>query len=111
MFMSRIRVAARMLLLFCIVALAIGDFFCRRLLRRLASARQRAEWLHRWCRQGLPSLGIHFTTRGAAPENGLLVANHLSYLDIMVLSAITPCVFVAKREIERWPIFGFMSRM
>ncbi|MCI0351893.1 MAG: 1-acyl-sn-glycerol-3-phosphate acyltransferase [Acidobacteriales bacterium] len=111
MFISRIRAVARTLLLLWIVALAIGDFFWRRLLRRGGSPRQRAEWLHHWCRKGLPYLGIHFTTRGGPPQNGLLVANHLSYLDIMILSAITPCVFVAKREIERWPIFGFMSRM
>lgn len=111
MFMSRIRVVARTLVLFWMMALAIGDFCWRRLLRRGASPRQRADWLHRWCRKGLPYLGIYFTTAGTPPQNGLLVANHLSYLDIMILSAIIPCVFVAKREIERWPIFGFMSRM
>jgi 1-acyl-sn-glycerol-3-phosphate acyltransferase len=111
MFISRIRVVARTFLLLWIVALAVGDFLWRRVLGRGASASQRAKWLHRWCHKGLPYLGIHFTTGGAPPENGLLVANHLSYLDIMILSAITPCVFVAKREIERWPIFGFMSQM
>jgi lyso-ornithine lipid O-acyltransferase len=109
--MRLVRVAVRGLLLLSIVAVAIADFFWRRLLRLTTSPRQRAEWLHRWCRRGLPYLGIHFTTRGVPPEKGLLVANHLSYLDIIILSAITPCVFVAKREIERWPIFGFMSRM
>lgn len=108
--MRFVRIAVRAFLLFSIVALAVGDFFRRRLRHGAASPRQRAEWLHRWCRE-LPRLGIHFTTRGMPPERGLLVANHLSYLDIMILSAITPCVFVAKREIERWPVFGFMSRM
>jgi 1-acyl-sn-glycerol-3-phosphate acyltransferase len=110
--MSRIRVVVRTIVLLSTVAQALLDFLWLRLRRGSEpSPRQRAEWLHRWCRKGLPRLGIYFTTRGAPPAHGLLVANHLSYLDIMILSAISPCVFVAKREIERWPVFGLMSRM
>jgi 1-acyl-sn-glycerol-3-phosphate acyltransferase len=44
------------------------------------------------------------------PSCGLLVCNHLSYLDIIVLSAIRPCVFVAKRDVARWPLFGWLAR-
>jgi 1-acyl-sn-glycerol-3-phosphate acyltransferase len=110
--MSFIRIVIRTLRLLWTIAEALLDFLWLRW--RSASdisARQRAEWLHRWCRKGLPRLAFHFTTQGEPPSNGLLVANHLSYLDIIILSAITPCVFVSKREVERWPIFGFMSRM
>jgi 1-acyl-sn-glycerol-3-phosphate acyltransferase len=45
------------------------------------------------------------------PKSGLLVANHLSYLDILLLSSLTPCVFVAKSEVRVWPIFGWFARM
>jgi 1-acyl-sn-glycerol-3-phosphate acyltransferase len=45
------------------------------------------------------------------PKKGLLVSNHLSYLDILVLGAITPSVFVAKREVRSWPLFGWFARM
>jgi 1-acyl-sn-glycerol-3-phosphate acyltransferase len=35
----------------------------------------------------------------------------LSYLDILVLSAITPSVFVAKVEVKHWPVFGWFARL
>jgi 1-acyl-sn-glycerol-3-phosphate acyltransferase len=40
-----------------------------------------------------------------------LVANHLSYLDILVFSALSPCVFVSKKEVRSWPLFGLMAWM
>lgn len=39
-----------------------------------------------------------------------MVANHLSYLDILVFAAAIPCVFVAKREVGGWPGIGFLAR-
>ena len=41
----------------------------------------------------------------------LLVSNHLSYLDIVVLSSIRPCVFVAKRDVAGWPLFGWLANV
>jgi 1-acyl-sn-glycerol-3-phosphate acyltransferase len=72
--------------------------------------RARAEWLHRWSCFAARVVGIHQTTRGSPPDSGLLVCNHLSYLDIIVLSSIRPCVFVAKRDIAAWPLFGWLTR-
>src|SRR5216110_1322260 len=69
----------------------------------------RAAWLHVWCRFACRVLGIHVTSRGSMPRSGLLVCNHLSYLDIIVLSSITPCVFVAKRDVAGWPLFGWLA--
>jgi len=74
--------------------------------RRLAA---RTEWLHRWCRFACRVLGIRVTTHGAMPRSGLLVSNHLSYLDIIVLSSIRPCIFVAKRDVVGWPLFGWLA--
>jgi lyso-ornithine lipid O-acyltransferase len=48
--------------------------------------------------------------RGTRPAQGLIVSNHLSYLDIPVFASATPCIFVAKREVRRWPVFGFFAR-
>ena len=39
-----------------------------------------------------------------------MVANHLSYLDIVILSAAMPCFFVSKAEVGRWPYFGRAAR-
>jgi lyso-ornithine lipid O-acyltransferase len=52
---------------------------------------------------------VQLRCRGTRPTQGLIVSNHLSYLDIPVFAAATPCIFVAKREVSRWPIFGFFA--
>ena len=70
----------------------------------------RAQWLHRSCRRVLRAFGISVTANGVAPGHGLVVSNHLSHLDIMILSATMPCFFVAKAEIGRWPYFGRAAR-
>jgi lyso-ornithine lipid O-acyltransferase len=77
---------------------------------RRARLHARAEWLHRWCSFAARVVGIRVTTRGRMPRSGLLVSNHLSYIDIIVLSSIQPCIFVAKRDIAAWPLFGWLTR-
>ena len=77
--------------------------------RRSQRAHARAVWLHGWCRFACGVLGIRIRTHGSMPSSGLLVSNHLSYLDIIVLSSIRPCVFVAKRDVARWPLFGWLA--
>ena len=106
------RILLRTLILFWTIAQALLDFLWLQLQAPMGvSARGRAEWLHRWCKKGLPRLGIHIAGEGSFPAQGLLVSNHLSYLDILVFSAISPCVFVSKQEVGRWPVFGWMSHM
>ena len=58
-------------------------------------------------------LGIRLEVKGRAPEEGplLIVSNHVSWLDIMVLSAVAPLSFVAKREVAGWPFFGTLARL
>ncbi|MEW6305252.1 MAG: lysophospholipid acyltransferase family protein [Verrucomicrobiota bacterium] len=63
------------------------------------------------CRQIVALLGIEVATRGPAPARGLLVSNHLSYLDIIVYSSLTPTVFVSKADVRYWPIFGQFAHM
>lgn len=58
--------------------------------------------------------GFHVAIRGAAaagPGAVLYVANHASYLDIIVLGSLLPACFVAKSEVAGWPGFGFLSRI
>lgn len=43
------------------------------------------------------------------PQKGLVVSNHLSYLDILVFAALAPCAFVSKKEVRRWPVFGLLA--
>ena len=71
---------------------------------------QRALWLQASSRKVLRSLGIHTRVHGYPPTRGLVVSNHLSYLDILIISAVMPCFFVSKAEIGRWPYFGAAAR-
>ncbi|NCW45939.1 MAG: 1-acyl-sn-glycerol-3-phosphate acyltransferase, partial [Gemmatimonadaceae bacterium] len=59
----------------------------------------------------LAIVGVRHTTRGAFPDGpALLVANHLGWLDIVVLVARADCAFVAKREVSQWPVIGAVGR-
>ncbi len=71
----------------------------------------RAEWLHRFCRTALEGLGLELTVEGEFPARGAVIANHLSYIDIIVFAALHPCVFCAKAEMEHWPVIGWMTSM
>jgi 1-acyl-sn-glycerol-3-phosphate acyltransferase len=46
-----------------------------------------------------------------AKDCNFFVSNHLSYLDIPILGSIFPLRFVAKSEVEFWPVFGFLSKL
>lgn len=47
-----------------------------------------------------------------SPEFPLLIlANHASWLDIVVITALTPAVFVAKKEVAGWPVFGWLAKL
>lgn len=71
---------------------------------------QRAQWSQACGRPLMAALGIHLSVEGHPPTRGLLVSNHLSYLDILIYGTILPCCFVAKAEIRRWPFFGRLAR-
>jgi 1-acyl-sn-glycerol-3-phosphate acyltransferase len=70
---------------------------------------ERAEWLTESCRGVLASLGVTVSTEGSMPARGLIVSNHLSYLDILCYASIAPCLFVAKSEVRSWPVFGRLA--
>ena len=81
-------------------------------LGRPVSSRERAEWMSFCGRLALSALGIGLRIEGAIPTGPtLIVANHLSYLDIAIGGAALPCAFVAKREVGSWPVFGPLSKM
>jgi 1-acyl-sn-glycerol-3-phosphate acyltransferase len=71
---------------------------------------QRALWLHGAACRILEALGIHCYVHGQPPSQGLVASNHLSYLDIVIISSVMPCFFVSKAEIKRWPYFGEAAR-
>lgn len=83
-----------------LIALGIGHSLMRRLPR----------WWHRMmCR----IIGLRVEVRGSlSPERPLLmVANHVSWKDILVLGSVADVVFIAKSEVRTWPVLGWLARL
>jgi lyso-ornithine lipid O-acyltransferase len=107
-----LRIAARLLWLAGEVVLAAATFAA--LIARQGAIPDRTArtlWLQRVCRRSLRVFQVDLRVTGPIPSRGLLVCNHLSYLDILVLAATTPCVFVSKCEVKRWPLFGWFASL
>jgi lyso-ornithine lipid O-acyltransferase len=49
--------------------------------------------------------------RRSVASPALILSNHVSWLDICVISALAPVVFVAKSEVAGWPVFGWLARL
>ena len=75
------------------------------------SAEQREMRVQVWSRAMLAHLGIRLDVRGAASLPGplLLVANHISWLDITSLHAARFCRFVSKADVKVWPLIGALA--
>ena len=83
------------------------------LLFRFAGASWRLRLNRAWARQLLTLLGIRVDADAddlARIEGGLLVGNHISFIDVFVINALLPCAFVAKSEVARWPLIGWLGR-
>ncbi len=72
----------------------------------------RALEVQKWSINLLDCFGIIVQVEGAFTFKGplLIVSNHISWLDVLVLHSIGYCRFVAKSEISQWPVFGFLSK-
>jgi len=71
---------------------------------------QKQMLIRRWCQQLLRMLKVdarvHWRHDGGLPGNVLIVANHISWLDIFVLNALQPARFIAKADLRRMPLVG-----
>jgi 1-acyl-sn-glycerol-3-phosphate acyltransferase len=67
--------------------------------------------IQRWSARLLRICGV--TVAPAAPPpvslHAMIVANHISWLDVFVLNACEPCRFIAKSEVRRWPVLGTLA--
>lgn len=79
---------------------------------RWVSPARRERMIRRWSRRLLALLRIDFRVHGLPPQglpgNALIVSNHVSWLDIFVLNALKPARFVAKADLRRWPVAGWL---
>ena len=68
------------------------------------------QWFHRAL---CAAIGVRVAASGfaGAAEPRLIVANHLSWLDISALGSCAPVTFLAKREVADWPVVGRLARL
>jgi 1-acyl-sn-glycerol-3-phosphate acyltransferase len=94
------------------VLAAFADYFVHcAFLPKDAKAAARPLWLHRGSIRSLKVFKATMQVSGTVPTKGLLISNHLGYLDVLVLASITPAVFVAKREVKSWPVAGWLAQL
>lgn len=105
--MRRLRRAAALALA---LAISILRYWFARLSGPMTLER-RAVWLQEAARRVIASLGIASQVEGEPPSCGLVVSNHLSYLDIPIISAAMPCFFVSRADVAGWPVFGKAARV
>jgi 1-acyl-sn-glycerol-3-phosphate acyltransferase len=77
----------------------------------LQTSEARKSTIRRWSARLLKILAVRLHVHGepAACNPLMLVANHVSWLDIFVINAVIPARFVAKSEIRGWPLLGWLS--
>ena len=77
-----------------------------------ASLPRRQALTQAWARRLLRVFRVTVQVQGEPPQTGplLLVANHISWLDILLLLAAAPVQFVARIENKHWPILGWMTQ-
>ncbi len=69
--------------------------------------------IQRWSKRLLKIFGIELgvnESQSIPQRSFLLASNHVSWMDIHVINAFRPIRFVAKSEVEKWPIFGWMAK-
>ncbi|WP_029527619.1 lysophospholipid acyltransferase family protein [Polaromonas glacialis] len=106
--MRRIRACWRLLRVF--LHILAGLWIAAVRLPRLQPAAQSAQ-VQVWSLALLGHIGITLQIRGQPPILGpvLLVANHISWLDIPVMHAARHCRFVSKSDIQDWPLVGTLA--
>lgn len=76
-----------------------------------AGAEKRRCIRHAWYDRLLTLCGVHVQVLGNPPEQpALVVANHVSWLDVALLGAALDPAFLSKAEVGRWPVIGWLAR-
>lgn len=110
-----IRIAKLTAVIFLFAVFIIGALLLRFYAVTDVNRRRVSAWYtSKLCRAGLKVMGISRKAEGAnhlKPGGRLIISNHMSYIDIMVYSAIRPAVFISSVEIEKTPFLGFVAKL
>jgi 1-acyl-sn-glycerol-3-phosphate acyltransferase len=90
---------------------AVGGWWTITMVFPKLQPHERHERVNAWAARMLDLLGIELRVHGTPPASGpvLLVANHISWLDILVMHAAHYCRFVSKSEVRHWPLIGTLA--
>lgn len=105
-----LRAASRLAAMAGIVVAGAG-WYTWLVLIRGGGRRARVCWMQWMSRQFLRVLRCRVEVRGDIPRSGLIVCNHLGYLDVIVIGSACPAIFVAKSDVSGWPVFGALASM
>jgi 1-acyl-sn-glycerol-3-phosphate acyltransferase len=109
--MRPLRAVGRMLMIVTITSILYAVYLSLVMfLPRQARRRWRFAIMRRWARLLARTVKLRVEIEGEAPGGGFfLVTNHLSYLDVILLSSLTDVCFVAKAEVASWPLAGRLA--
>lgn len=106
-----LRGIARAGLMMIVVVIALLDYWLNVRNDHHTRRKSQAEWLHRSCRRIMRLLSVRVERHGSLPHDGLVVSNHLSYVDIILLASLGKFIFISKSEVADWPVFGFCAKL
>lgn len=105
---SALRASARSIAFVAVTAALYGVWLCG---DRVARGAARRRWRHclfrAWAKAVAAIARMRVVVRGDAPAAPFfLVANHLSYMDVVTLSSVLDCTYVARGDVAAWPAVG-----
>ena len=82
----------------------------------ISTKKQQEKIIQFWCKRLLSIFEIKVELQGLDSfllnqKQYLMVANHISWMDIIVIQSIKPSIFVAKSDVASWPLFGWVAQM
>lgn len=107
--MTRLRTIFRLLCLGGCLLYGMAEMF---FLFPFYSRARKLRAIQLWSLRVLASCGLRLRVCGALPETGrgqMMICNHISWLDIMAINAAFPGRFVAKDDVAKWPVVGYLA--
>jgi 1-acyl-sn-glycerol-3-phosphate acyltransferase len=104
-----LRIAARLFGVFIVTVLLLPF----QLVFLATGHRWRARLPRLWHRAALRAIGVRVEVKGKLGERRplLVVSNHSSWLDILVIGSVADVTYVAKADVKDWPVFGLLARL
>jgi 1-acyl-sn-glycerol-3-phosphate acyltransferase len=116
----------RLLRLALLLLLAVAGILTELVVFPMISASRRRAIIRHWSRDLMSACGLQVRVGGSVDGGGvgvggrsldeiapgcMLVANHVSWLDIFAINSLATSAFVAKAELRRWPVAGWLAAL